>query len=322
MGKKYRNIYEHIYNRERLWLSYRKAALGKKSTVGYLYFRTYEAANIEAIIEQLANETYKPGDHNHFYVHEPKKRMISALPFLDRVVQHSIYSVISPMFEKTFLPYSFACRDGKGTHKGTRHVQSIIRKNPDLWCLKMDFKGYFYNIDREVLWREIDKKITCQKTRRLISLFHPREGKGLPIGNLTSQLLANIYGHIFDRYISHDLRVKHWARYMDDTVIFASNKEELQDIFIKLTAFTSNEMKLEWSKWSIRPVSHGVNFLGYRIWGSHKLIRPGSVKRAKIKIQHYKKTNNKEKLERFTASWLGHIKWANSHNLKSKLLGV
>ena len=323
MGKKYRNLYPQIFDRNRLWESYRKASLGKKDTYGYLLFRTYEAANIENLISQIEKGTYLPGKHNTFHVHEPKLRVISALPFRDRVVQHAIYSVIAPIFEKAFLPHSFACRNGKGTHAGAKYVQSILRryKEENLWVLKVDFKGYFYNIDREILWTEIDKKISCRKTKKLLELFHPREGKGLPIGNLTSQLLANIYGHIFDRFLTHDLRIQHWARYMDDTVIIGTSKEELLKTFEELSKFAKEEMKMEWSKWSIRPASLGVNFLGYRIWATHKLIRKDSVRRAKRKIRLYKKTNNKEKLDKFIASWLGHIKWANSHHLRRKLLG-
>lgn len=322
MGKKYKNLFTATYERKRLWESYRKASLSKKNSIGYLLFRRFEAANIENIITEIKNETYKPEKHNEFYVYEPKARKISALPFLDRVVQHSLYSVISDAFEKTFLPSSFACRDRKGTHAGTRYVQSIMRKKGNSWCLKVDFKGYFYNVDREILWKEIDRKISCKKTKNLLALFHPREGKGLPIGNLTSQLLANVYGHILDRYITHDLKIKNWARYMDDTVIFGDSKEELMETFEKLTKFSQNEMKLEWSKWSLRPTSLGVNFLGYRIWSTHKLIRPDSVRRAKRKIKQYIKFNEVEKLKKFKASWLGHIQWANCFHLKQKLLGV
>lgn len=108
---------------------------------------------------------------------------------------------------------------------------------------------------------------------------------------------------------------------MDDTVIFGETRQELEEVLKKLTAFAKDEMKLEWTKWSIRKTSQGVNFLGYRIWLTHKLIRKDSVKRAKKKIKLYKKYNELEKLEKFKASWLGHIKWANSNHLRKKLLG-
>lgn len=321
MGKKYKNLYNLIYDRQRMWNAYATASKGKKSSNGYLVFREYEGANIERMIVELEKETYYPEPPNEFYVYEPKARKISALQFLDRIIQHSIFSVVGPVFEKSFLPSSFACRDGKGTHAGAKYVQSIMRKNNKLWYLKVDFKGYFYNIERKVLWKEIDKKITCNKTKRLISLFHPRDGKGLPIGNLTSQLFANVYGHIFDRFITHDLKIKQWARYMDDTVIFGESREELLEVHRKLTIFAKEEMKMDWSKWSMKPCSEGINFLGYRIWANYKLIRPDSLRRAKRKINHYKKHGEKEKLDKFIASWSGHIKWANCNHLTKKLIG-
>lgn len=321
MGKKHKNLFHKIYERDRLWEAYRRAASGKRNSNGYLIFKNYEAANIEHLIKKLKDQSYLPGEHREFFVYEPKPRKISALPFTDRVAQHSIFSVISPCFEPVFLPYSFACRDGKGTHAGAKHVQSILRKYSNLWVLKLDFKGYFYNVDREILWQEIDKKISCLKTKELLEKFHPRTGKGIPIGNLTSQLLANIYGHKADRFIAHDLRIKRWARYMDDIVIFGESRRELEFYFSKLTKFANEEMNLKWSKWSIQPSSQGVNFLGYRIWATHKLIRKDSVKRAKKKIRQYRKNNQEEKMQRFLAAWLGHIKWANCKNLKNKLIG-
>lgn len=320
MSNKYRNLFPQIADRSSLWEAYKNASNGKRHSFGYLIFRQYEAANIENIIEQLNSGIYTPGEHNVFYVYEPKERKISALPFLDRIVQHSLYKAINPIFEITFLPSSFACRKNKGTHRGVKYVQSLIRKMPDdAWFLKVDFKSYFHNVDREILWKEIDKKIKCKKTLELLEKFHPREGKGLPIGNLTSQLLANVYGHILDRYLQHELKVKAWARYMDDTIIFGESQEELEEVHKKLTEFASTKMRLTWSKWSIRPATFGVNFLGYRIFKNYKLIRKASVRRAKRKIHRYKKFGNTEKLEKFLASWRGHIQWADSHNLKKKL---
>lgn len=320
MGIKYRNLFDQISDRSNIWEAYRNASSRKRNSFGYLLFRQYEAANIENIIEELNSGIYAPGEHNIFYVYEPKERKISALPFLDRIVQHSLYKAINPIFEKTFLPSSFACRKDKGTHRGVKYVQSVIRKMPDnCWFLKLDFKSYFHSIDGKTLWEEIDKKIKCNKTIALLEKFHPREGKGLPIGNLTSQLLANIYGNILDRYLQHELKVKAWARYMDDTVIFGTSREELVEIHKKLTEFISTKMMLRWSKWSIKPVTAGVNFLGYRIFKKYKLIRKDSVRRAKRKIRRYRKNGNTEKLNKFVASWSGHIQWADSHNLKKKL---
>lgn len=312
MGVKYSNLIGSITCRESLWKAYLKASRGKRSTYGYLLFQQNEAYNIEMLSQELKSGIYTPGEHNCFDVYEPKLRKISALPFLDRVVQHSLHATLNPIFDKTFFPNSYACRVGKGTHKGVIKAQSLLRKKP--WYLKVDFKGYFYNIDNEVLWGEISKKVNCTETLQLIEKFHPKTGKGIPIGNLTSQLMANIYGNILDRELTHRFKVD-WIRYMDDTVIFGNCPSELVQIKEELTEFVEETMKLKWSKWFIKPSDKGLNYLGYRIYKRYKLIRKDSVLRAKRKVR---KLKGGEK-DKFLASWKGHVKWANSHNLLTKL---
>lgn len=320
MGKKFKNLYEQICDPDNLWAAYARASNGKRESAGYLNFRNYESAHIAILSQKLADKTYQPGRLNHFTVFEPKPRVISALPFKDRVVQHSLHAAIEPAFERSFLPNSFACRDGKGTHVGVKKVQSMLRRlsiNGDVYCLKMDFSKYFPSIDREVLYKEVKRKISCKDTLELLAKFHPSTGKGIPIGNLTSQLLANIYGNKFDHFLVHKLGIKNWARYMDDTIILSNSKDQLRDWFIEIHHFIEQEMKMKFSKWSIQPASRGVNFLGYRIWSTHKLLRKASVTSAKRKLKKY--ANDPEKKERFLASWLGHASHANSYNLLKRL---
>ena len=317
MGKKYKNLFESVVDESRLWESYRRASKGKRQSYGHLLFQQNEALNLSNIRNCLISGEYTPGDFTCFKVYDPKERLIKALPFLDRVVQHSLHSVLEPIFDRTFLPNSYACREGKGVHRGVVKAQSIMRKPETKHYLKVDFKGYFYNIDRGVLWEEISRKVSCKNTMRLLELFHPKAGTGIPIGNLTSQLMANIYGNIMDRYLTHVLKIKDWIRYMDDTVIFGSSRRELESILALLTNYVESYMKLNWSKWYINSVDRGLNFLGYRIWESHKLIRKDSVIRAKRKIRRL----SGDELDRFKASWEGHIKWANSYNLKTSIKG-
>lgn len=320
MGKKYKNLYDGICDLDNLWDAYSRASKGKRESTGYLKFRDYEAAHISVLSRRLVNKSYTPGKYNNFLVYEPKPRTISALPFKDRVVQHSLHAVISPIFEKCFLPYSFACRSGKGTHTGVKHVQSILRRmssDGEVYCLKMDFSKYFPSIDRTILYKEIRKKISCDDTLALLAKFHPPEGTGIPIGHLTSQLLANIYGNKLDHFMAHKLGIKNWARYMDDTVVFSNSKEQLREWFLEVHNFITEEMKMRFSKWSITSASRGVNFLGYRIWKSHKLLRKDSVIRAKRKLKKYE--NDPKKKAEFLASWKGHASHANSYNLLKRL---
>lgn len=236
----------------------------------------------------------------------------------DRVVQHALCNVIEPIFDRVLLPNTYACRTGKGTHVAAVEAQAIMRRGYG-WFLKMDFSKYFASVNRVVLHQEIRRKVSCRGTLALIGAFLPGEGRGLPIGNLTSQLFANIYGHVLDRYLTHTLRVKAWLRYMDDTVVFAHSREALAVIQHGLKWFVEVRMGMVFSKWSIGQVGRGLDWLGYRIWPTHKLLRRRSVVAAKRKIARYRRVGDDLALSRFVASWRGHAQWANSFNLLNRL---
>ena len=318
MGTKHKNLIQEICSMPNLYRAYEKAAQGKRYSAGHLQFKQHLAANLTLLSEALRDGSYRPSKSNVFMVYEPKLREISALPFSDRVVQHALCNVIEPIFERTFLPGSYACRRNRGTHVAVTQAQATMRRGYT-WCLKMDFSKYFASIDRAILNKEIRRKISCPATLGLIGVFLKKDGVGLPIGNLTSQLFANIYGHIQDRYLTHTLGIKNWLRYMDDIIIFAHSREALALLQQGLQWFFEQSMRLHFSKWSIIPVSNGVSFLGYRIWPKYKLLMRPSVVRAKRKISRYKKQGMSEHLNRFIGSWRGHAKWANSHNLLIKL---
>lgn len=319
MGKKYKNLFEQIVDIENIRLAYKKAVVGgNRYGSSHLVFKENLENNLFLIQTELKNETYKVGDYYQFKVYEPKERLIHALPFKDRVVQHAIHNVINPIFEKTFYPCSYACRKNKGTHKGVKEVQSTIRrlsKKGEVFYLKMDFSKYFNSIFGTFLLKEISNKIKDLKVLKLLKLFI--NDVGIHIGNLLSQLFANIYGHIFDRFIKTKLKIKHYFRYMDDTVILSNDKLKLIYIQKVLKRFSSIYMKLKFSKWFINSVeSKGLNFLGYRIREKYKLIRKDSVVRAKRKIKKYKQEQNDLQLQKFLGSWTGHIKNCDSANLK------
>lgn len=309
---------ERIAATSNLYSAYKKAATGKRYTAGHLEFKQHLAANIALLRQALLDGSYLPSKPNVFWVHEPKLRQISALPFADRVVQHALCNVIEPIFDKMFLPNSYACRTGRGTHAAVISAQAAMREGYT-WVLKMDFSKFFASVDREVLHQEIRRKVSCRATLQLISAILPAQGKGLPIGNLTSQLFANLYGHIWDRIIAHRLGLKRWLRYMDDTIIFAHSREALAVIQHALGWVAEQTLKLRFSKWSITPVSQGLPWLGYRVWPTHKLLLRASVIRAKRKLARYERHGLTEQRRRFLAAWTGHARWANSHNLFNRL---
>jgi hypothetical protein len=147
----------------------------------------------------------------------------------------------------------------------------------------------------------------------------PRSCIGLPIGSLVSQIFANIYAGSLDRHLQQDLGERHWHRYMDDLVVFGPSIGHLQGLREEIERFSREQLGLRFSKWSVQPASRGVNFLGYRIWPGHKLLRRDSVQRARRKIARFRATGDTERLERFLASWTGHASWADSHNLLKSL---
>jgi len=318
MGRKHRNLIGQIASIANLYRAYEKAARGKRYSAGHLQFKQHLAANLKMLSLAITDGSYRPSPPNIFHVNEPKRREISALPFSDRVVQHALCSIIEPLFEKTFLPNNYACRRGKGTHTAAVDAQAHMRHG-FTHCLKLDFSKYFANIDRAILYGEIRRKVSCRGAMALIEAFLPPQGDGLPIGNLTSQLFANIYGHILDRYLTHTLGIKAWLRYMDDTIIFAHSREALAVLQQGLKWFCEVRMGLKFSKWSIGPVTQGLDWLGYRIWPTHKLLRRRSVIAAKRKIARYRRVGDGISLNRFIASWRGHAQWANSFNLLNKL---
>lgn len=318
MPKRYGNLFDKITDMDNLREAYRKTSKGKKATVGYLRFKEYAEYNLLQIQKELISEEYALKPSRKFFVYEPKERAIEALEFRDRLVQHALCNLISPIFENTFLPNSYACREGRGTHGGVKFLQSQLRKNDYPYFLKTDFSKYFPSIRIDRLMFEVEKKVKCRKTIDLLGRILGN-GIGVKIGWLTSQLSANIYGNILDKFLFYNLGLRKWARYMDDVIVLGNSKQELLNIKLQIEDFALADMGMSLSKWQVSPTSRGINFLGYRIWKNYKLIRKDSVKRAKQKIKRYTKQKDTESLQKFKASWSGHIKWSNAYNLKTKL---
>lgn len=324
MGKKYRNLFDKIVDINNLRDAYRKALKGgNRYSSGHLEFKENLEANLYILQQQMIKETYNIGKYFNFTVYEPKKRVINSLPFRDRVVQHAINNVIEPIFEKTFYSTSYACRKDKGTHKGINKVQSQLRKmkkQGEVYFLKMDFKGYFHSVNSKLLKEKVEKKITDKKSLRLIFKFICEQG--IMIGNLLSQLFANLYGHVFDTFIKVKLSVEHYYRYMDDTLILSHSKEYLVKIQKILDKFIAIFMKLKFSKWFIQKADvQFINFLGMRIKSGFKLLRKASVTRARRAIKKFLKLELFAKLFKFLSSWLGHALRADSYNLLKLLRG-
>ena len=324
MTKRCRNLIGQIVSPQNMREAYRLVARGKRMSGGYLDFKEYDGLNLPVLAEHMPAGHYHPGAPSEFHVFDPKKRLISALPFRDRVAQQALCLVIGPIFEATLLPRAFACRPGKGVHAGVVQLQSemrhLSRGTAPLYFLKTDFARYFASIGHAILWRLIEAKISCRATLRLIEAMVPREGIGLPIGSLTSQIFANLYlGATLDRHLQQTLGERVWYRYMDDIVVLGACADHLRSVKQSIKTYASERLGLAFSKWSIASIGRGVNFLGYRIWTTHKLLRKTSVTRARRKLKAYRAHGDDEGLSKFAGAWLGHARWADSANLIESL---
>jgi hypothetical protein len=338
MTKRARNLIGAIADPSNLALAYRLTARGKRLSSGYLEFKEYDALNLALLADELKHGSYRPGAPSIFTVYDPKRRTIAALPFRDRVAEQAICRVIGPTFDRAMLPRAFACRKGKGTHAGVRMLQAELRrlerdgsqeaaspagatgKPASVWFLKTDFASYFASIERTTLWRLIDAKISCRATRLLLERLIPRDGIGLPIGSLTSQIFANYYaGATLDRHLQQALGEPHWYRYMDDLVVLGRSPTHLRALKEEIEHFSRERLGLRFSKWLIAPSTRGVNFLGYRIFADHKLLRRDSVTRARRKIAAWRRAGDVDRLERFLPAWLGHARFADANNLLRSL---
>lgn len=316
MGQKHRHLIERITSDATMRLAYRRTRRGRSLTAGHLAFKEWQEVNLATLAEEMREGSYRPDPPRIFTVFEPKARVITAASFRDRVAQHALVAVIGPIFEAGLLPRTYACRQGLGTHAGIVALQADMRRlGAPLYALKTDFSKYFASIDRGILHGLLRKKITCAATLRLMEIITPSTGIGLPIGALTSQLYANVYGGVVDRHLQCDRGVKHWYRYMDDIVVLDRDAGRLRDLRTSIEHLAARRLRLRFSKWSIQPVSRGVNFLGYRVWPSHKLLRRSSVVRARRTIATLRRRGDTDALAAFVAAWTGHAGWADSHNL-------
>lgn len=337
MPKTYRLLYHKVYAFDNLHAAYRRARRGKRYRTEVLSFSAHLEENLLKLQLELANGSYRTGDYRCFEVREPKRRLVAALPFRDRVVQHALCNIIGPIFDVRFISDSYACRVGKGTHAGADRVTAFLRRaqkaNDETWILKGDVAQYFPSIDHEVLIGIIGRTIRCEATMRLVreivSSWHTpgQEGKGIAIGNLTSQLFANIYLNDLDQFVKHRLRQRYYVRYMDDFVVVGSGKTPLHSVRQNISEFLTEQLDLGLNtKTQVFPMAQGVDFLGYRIWPTHRLLRKDSVKRMRRKLRRFSEGYasgdvDLEQINMSVQSWLGHSRHANTHNLRRRIFG-
>ena len=283
----------------------------------------------------LKNMTYKHGKYKVFYITEPKVRRIEKSRYIDRIVHRFVVdNFIIPYFVPTFITTSYACLKNRGMHKACLDVQKAMkhckRTWEDYYILKMDIRKYFENINKNILFKILKRKIQDKKLLWLIKeIMYSNEGeKNIPIGNYTSQMFANIYLNELDQYIKHSLRVKYVFRYLDDIVILAKEKSDAKLILRKIEKFLKENLELELnSKTQIFKSKQGVNFCGFKINEYRLKIRDKGKRKLKKKIKKLKYEIRNEKLtskeaKTYLCGHIGYIRMANVDNLTRKLFYI
>lgn len=317
--KTHDNLFNQICCFENIHSAYLKARKNKRYRNNILDFSGNLEKQLLQIKEELETGAYKHGEYREFIVCDSKKRQIKAPCFKDRVVHHALCNIIDPIFNPCFIFDSYACRKSKGTHRAIKRLKTFLKNKNNVYCFQCDISKYFDSISHDILILLIKKEITCLKTIALIeeiinSSFKKEPGTGIPIGNLTSQLFANIYLNKLDQFVKQKLKSVYYLCYMDDFLFFGKNKSELNELSKIIGQFLYYELKLTVNskKIIIFPCSLGIDFLGYIVFKDYILLRKATVKKFLGKIK------NKNSAER-KATWFAYAKHANSYLLSKKL---
>lgn len=307
---------------EKLYRAYRDCLKHKRSKPAALAFSVNAEEHLLQLTRELSERTYRPSPSFCFVARNDKHREVFAAPFRDRVVHHLLVRRLEEIWERVFIFDSYACRKGKGIHAAVRRLQSFTRQvtangTRPAWFMKLDIKAFFPSIDRRILLdfvlsRLPDKEMrwlagiiirhdptdgaqpTCspEKWRHVPdhkSLFSVPQGKGLPIGNLTSQFLANVYLNSLDQFVKHRLKVRYYLRYVDDLVLLSTGRRHLEDWKDDISKFLQEMVKLELNplRQTIQPVTNGIEFLGYIVRPSHLLVRRRVVANCQRALESY-----------------------------------
>lgn len=314
--KRIGNLYQQICSIENLTLAAQKAGKGKSMQYGVKLFNRNPEANIMAIRKMLINKTYCTSEYDVFKIFETKEREIYRLPFFpDRIVHHAIMNVLEEIFVSVFTADTYSCIKKRGIHAAANAVAKSLKDVPGTkYCLKLDVKKFYPNIDHCILKQLIRKKIKDQDLLWLLDEIID-SAPGLPIGNYLSQYFANFYLTYFDHYIKEVLRVKYYSRYADDIVILSDNKIHLHQLLTEIKRYFSEQLKLTVKQnYQVFPVaSRGIDFVGYRFYHEKILLRK-SIKKNFARMLARHKNNSS------IASYMGWASHCNSRHLIKKLL--
>ncbi len=318
--------FEDVISVDNLLSAWQEFIKGKRKRKDVQEFQLRLMDNIFSLHSDLTDFTYKHGGYQAFNISDPKPRSIHKASVRDRLLHHAIYRVLYPFFDKTFIADSFSCRKNKGTHKALDRFRSLAFKvsrnnTKTCWVLKCDIKRFFASIDHSTFLRMLTEHIPDKNIPRLlsevISSFHTKPGVGLPLGNLTSQLLVNIYMNEFDQFVKHKLKVRYYIRYADDFVVLSDSRELLAGLIDPIRTFLSERLKLDLhpDKVFIKTLVSGVDFLGWVHFHDHRVLRTVTKRRM------FKRIRDNSKPETVN-SYLGLLQHGNTGKLRENYLSV
>lgn len=310
---------------ENLFLSWQEFRRGKRGKYDVQEFERKLEDNLFQLNQEFAGQTYRHGKYTPFTITDPKVRRIHKAGVRDRIVHHAVYRVLYPLFDPTFIFDSYSCRVGKGTHAAVNRLEVFVRKisrnyTRPCWALKCDIRRFFDSVDHDILYSLVEKKIAdpsaLQLTKEIIESFsstsgeRERERVGIPLGNLTSQIFANIYLNDLDQFVKHRLGLKYYLRYCDDFVILDSDPERLKILIQPIGDFLAKDLKLSLhqDKIIIRKLRQGIDFLGYVVLPHYRVLRTRTKRRMLRRVNG----NN-------VASYQGLLKHCNGYTLRKQL---
>ena len=329
-------LFKQIISLDNLFLAYLEFRKGKRKKIDVQEFEFNLEDNLFELHQELKDKIYCHSNYTSFYITDPKLRYISKACVRDRVLHQAVFRILYPIFDKSFIFDSYSCRLDKGTHRAVNRLDRFCQKlssnnKENIFILKCDIRKFFDSIDQQILLELIKKKIKDKNTiwliDKIIKSFN--QNKGLPLGNVTSQLFANIYLNKLDQFIKHKLKIKYYLRYCDDFLILSKDKDYLNNLVHRINKFLTNELKLNLHARKIiyRKYFQGVDFLGYVVLPHHRVLRTKTKKRIFKKIQFNKLKLDSDLISReffnqSLQSYCGMLKHCAGHKIKQEIESI
>lgn len=348
MSQQYHHLWPQVANFGNLLVAHYLAARGKRSKPSVAAFEYDLEENLLQLRDELRSGAYRPGAYTSFHIHEPKRRLISAAPFRDRIVHHALVNVIGPIYERKFIYDTYANREGKGTHRALDRCTHYLRRYR--YVLALDVRQFFPSIDHAILQGILAQTLADERVLDLAGkiiasgvgvqrdeyvmvyfpgddLFASERPRGLPIGNLTSQFWANVYLNGLDHYVKRQLKCQGYVRYVDDLLLFSDDKPTLHAWRAAVIEYVAGlRLTLHEERAQPRPCATGVPFLGFQVFPDHRRLKRRNVVNARRRLQALSRAYQRGEVDQARAragvlGWINHASTGDTWGLRQAVLG-